>query len=93
MASSRTTAQPAGAVGGAVVFPPVTIEATITWPGAVPAGRPSVRLGAPSLTPPDDEPTRSTGPSSASAAGGAPWQAVVPESVNVLPASGTNCQS
>ena len=25
--------------------------------------------------------------------GGTPWQAFVPSSVNVLPASGTNCQS
>ena len=46
----------------------------------------------------DDDPTRVIDPGGGGGGGGgggagAPWQALVPESVNVLPATGTNFQS
>ncbi len=46
--------------------------------------------GVPTTTTTADERPRSSGPW---AAGAAQWQAVEPESVKVLPASGTNLQS
>jgi hypothetical protein len=70
----------------------VTTDATMTWPASVPVGRPSVRFVTP-LPELLDEPIRTMGAASGGGGGGASWQVVLPESVNVLPASGTNCQS
>jgi hypothetical protein len=75
------------------------MEATITSPATVPAGLAMVMLDLESGDPFEEAARNVTGPDEGGGGGGggetagAPWQEAVPESVNVLPASGTNSQS
>src|SRR5690242_15013142 len=82
--------QPAGGVSVRLAPPWLAVMASSRSPACVPAGLFIVMLVAPWMADADvDE--RTCGVSVA--CGGAGWQFCVPESVNVCPASGMNCQS
>src|SRR5262245_5760503 len=90
---SLTRVQPVGALKGLVLLLPTT-EATITSPAFVPAGRASQTLERRFDEALDVDPVRvMRAVGSGIGSLGASWQAVVPESVNVLPASGMKFQS